>query len=102
MTLTENQLNDIAETSTDGLRNGVAGHGRGECSLAYSLACCAELDRRGDVVWAFDGSDTLRPVERTCTTCIGAGVLPAEFGGEVEFGAEVYPCYSCQPAAANL
>jgi hypothetical protein len=84
MTLTENQLNDIAETSTDGLRNGVAGHGR------------------GDVVWAFDGSDTLRPVERTCTTCIGAGVLPAEFGGEVEFGAEVYPCYSCQPAAANL
>jgi hypothetical protein len=87
MTLSENQLNDIAETTTAGLRDGVAGHGRGECSLAYSLACC---------------SDTLRPVERTCTTCIGAGVLPAEFGGEVEFGAEVYPCYSCQPAAANL
>jgi hypothetical protein len=40
--------------------------------------------------------------KRTCRTCIGHGVLPAEFGGEIEIGAETYPCYSCQPATANL
>lgn len=61
-----------------------------------NMAACA--NNYSEAVFTARTPRTMAFTPRTCRTCLGASVLPAEVGGELEFGAETTPCHTCQGA----